>query len=288
MAKILVTGSNGQVGNELQSLASGTNHDWIWTDVEELDITDEAQIRSFLQQQQPAFIINTAAFTAVDKAESQQALCEKINVQGPALLAKYGAEFGATMIQISSDYVYDNAVNRPLIESDPTQPQSVYASTKLAGDEVTLKYAGNVVVRTSWVYSSFGHNFVKTMQRLGVEKDQLTIVDDQIGTPTYANDLAQALILIVDQKIAGKELSGIYHFSNEGICSWYDFALAIFDEEKINCKVLPIPSSDYPTPAKRPHFSVLNKAKIKTALGIEIPHWRQSLKTCLSVIRSNR
>lgn len=289
MAKILVTGSNGQVGNELQFLASTSDHEWLWTDVAELDITNESAIQAFFSEHQPDFVLNTAAYTAVDKAESEAALCEKINVLGPELLAKYTAAQNGKMIQLSSDYVYDNAINRPLIESDPTAPKSVYAETKLAGDLAALAHPGNIVIRTSWVYSSFGHNFVKTMQRLGRERDLLNIVDDQIGTPTYARDLAQAMLHIVDQKAKGEiaDFQGIYHYSNEGVCSWYDFALAIFAEEKIECKVLPIPTSQYPTPAKRPHFSVLNKAKIKAELGIEIPHWRSALVACLSVIRSN-
>lgn len=284
MATILVTGSNGQVGSELQYLAKNkSEHQWIWTDIAELDITNENSVTSFFQKHQPDYVINSAAYTAVDKAEEQEELCEKINVRGPELLAKSCLAHNATMIQISSDYVYDNNENRPLIESDATAPKSVYARTKLAGDEVTMSMGKNIVIRTSWVYSSFGHNFVKTMKRLGSERPALSVVDDQIGTPTYARDLAKVLIGLVDHDLnsSNNKLTGVYHYSNEGVCSWYDFALAIFEEEKLDCNLKPIPSSEYPTPAARPTFSVLNKNKIKRDLGIKIPHWREALRQCL-------
>jgi len=288
MATILVTGSNGQVGSELQYLAKNkSEHRWIWTDVAELDITNADHVSNFFSKHQPDFVINTAAYTAVDKAEEQVELCEKINVLGPELLAKNCLISNAKLIQISSDYVYDNEVNRPLIESDSTAPKSVYARTKLEGDLATLAVGKNIVVRTSWVYSSFGHNFVKTMKRLGAERPALSVVDDQIGTPTYARDLAEVLIKIVEHDLLGEDsLTGIYHYSNEGVCSWYDFALAIFEEEKLDCDLKPIPSSEYPTPAARPSFSVLNKRKIKAALAISIPHWRVALRNCLSAINT--
>ncbi len=290
MATILVTGSNGQVGSELKYLAKNKpEHDWIWTDVAELDITNANDVSSFFQTHNPEYVINTAAYTAVDKAEENIDLCEKINVLGPELLAKNCLINQAKLIQISSDYVYDNEVNRPLIESDLTTPKSVYARTKLAGDEATLSVGTNLVVRTSWVYSSFGHNFVKTMKRLGSERPALSVVDDQIGTPTYARDLAEVLITFVEKDIAdaAHKLTGVYHFSNEGVCSWYDFALAIFEEEKLDCNLKPIPSIEYPTPAARPSFSVLNKKKVKTDLGIKIPHWRVALRQCLNEINAS-
>ncbi len=289
MATILVTGSKGQLGSELQFLSkTNSKHNWLWTDVAELDITNAAAISAFFDKNQPDFVINTAAFTAVDKAESNVELCHKINVIGPELLTVAANKHNAVLIQISSDYVYDNGLDRPILESDPTKPKSVYAETKLGGDLAVLKHSKNIVLRTSWVYSSFGHNFVKTMILLGSERDLLTIVDDQIGTPTYARDLAKIIIDMVEKMESGSnELSGIYHFSNEGVCSWFDFAKAIFEEEKINCKIKPIPTIDYPLPARRPSYSVLNKGKIRTELGIEIPHWRDALRACLVEIRKS-
>ncbi len=236
------------------------------------------------------YCINCAAYTAVDKAEEQQEVAYKVNVMGPALLAEACAAQGAAMIQLSTDYVYHNSQNRPFKETDDTQPQSVYASTKLEGDNKVLELAQlGMVIRTSWVYSSYGRNFVKTMIRLGSERDQLGIVFDQIGTPTYARDLALALLQLIEKRENGSveetAFSGIYHYSNEGVCSWYDFALAIFEMENITCTTRPIETTDYPTPASRPPFSVLNKNKIKTTFGLTIPHWRDGLKRCLQAMK---
>lgn len=283
---VLITGGNGQVGSELKVLLDGAKHNLFFTDVADLDITNLTAVQSWFALHQPNWVINCAAYTAVDKAEEQKDLCYLINETGAQNLAVAAKAQGARMIHISSDYVYNNRVNRPMIETDPCLPQSVYAASKLAGDQVVLATdANNLVLRTSWVYSSFGHNFVKTMIRLGKIKEQLTVVADQIGTPTYARDLAGLIRQIAIE--APHTPGGIYHYSNEGTSSWYDFAKAIMELEGLNCQVLPIPTSDYPTPAARPPFSLLNKAKIKQQLSLSIPHWRDSLKECLEVLKNS-
>jgi len=287
--KILVTGANGQVGSELQAIQNQyIRWSFHFHDVDTLDITNAEMVRDFFEKNQINACINCAAYTAVDKAESDQDTAYAVNVTGAENLAKACADRGGAMIHYSTDYVYHGTQNRPFRETDATSPGGVYAATKLEGDERVLAANSRAVaLRTSWVYSSFGHNFVKTMLRLGKERDQLTVIFDQVGTPTYARDIAVATLDILQKLERGnaEELSGIYHFSNEGVTSWYDFAKAIFEIENINCRVLPIETKDYPTPAARPHFSVLNKAKIKAAFDIEIPHWRDSLKDCLVAIR---
>ncbi|MEM1326992.1 MAG: dTDP-4-dehydrorhamnose reductase [Bacteroidota bacterium] len=290
MTNILVTGANGQVGSELQFLAR--NHsDWQFqfTDHTQLDITDEQAVRTYFAKNKVDYCINCAAYTAVDKAESEPDRAEAINVQGVVHLAKACQQHDAQLLHISTDYVYDNAINRPLREDDPTDPKSVYARTKLAGDLEALQHnERSIVLRTSWVYSSFGHNFVKTMIRLGKERDQLGIVFDQIGTPTYARSLADAILHVISQLSIEKSTMqrGVFHYSNEGVCSWYDFASAIFELKKIDVNVLPILSKAYPTPAARPTFSVLDKSKIKEVFGVDIPHWRADLKACLEALLS--
>ncbi len=290
MTSILVTGGNGQVGNELQFLAKNyPDFKFLFTDYQELDITDADAVLQAFKEHQFDFCINCAAYTAVDKAEEDAEKAHAINVTGVENLAAACEAVGAQLLQLSTDYVYHNSQNTPFKENDTTNPQSVYASTKLAGDEAALA-KGGMVIRTSWVYSSFGHNFVKTMLRLGAERDKLTIIFDQIGTPTYARPLADAMLTIMQQatkdSTAKAKLSGIYHYSNEGVTSWYDFAMAIFELRNIEVNVLPIETKDYPTPAKRPPFSVLNKGKIKEAFGIEIPYWKESLKDCLEVLEA--
>lgn len=283
--QILVTGGNGQVGNELQVLAK-SYPDWQFhfTDSEDLDITELAAVQQFFKAHQINICINCAAYTAVDKAESDEKTARLVNVTGVENLAKTCAALTATLIHYSTDYVYHGHQNRPYQELDATNPQGVYAATKLEGDLKALAiHPHTLVIRTSWVYSSFGHNFVKTMLHLGADRDKLTVIFDQIGTPTYARDIAAATLQILEKldTIHIAEVAGIYHYSNEGIASWYDFAKAIFELRNISCHVLPIETKDYPTPAARPHFSVLNKAKIKTTFGLEIPHWRESLEDCL-------
>jgi dTDP-4-dehydrorhamnose reductase len=287
---VLVTGSKGQVGQELQVLAGRyRGFRFIFADVDELDITDSEAVSVFFKNNEIHYCLNCAAYTAVDRAESDVETARKVNVAGAENLAKNCAANEAKLVQLSTDYVYHTGQNTPFTETDSTCPKGVYAQTKLDGDLSALAHGG-VVVRTSWVYSSFGHNFVKTMLKLGAERRELRVVFDQIGTPTYAADLASALLEML-QKVENQELdrsvlTGIYHYSNEGVTSWYDFAKAIFDIRKMNVRVLPIETSDYPTPAKRPPFSVLNKAKIKATFGLEIPHWRESLKVCLRLLKN--
>ena len=290
MSNILVTGSNGQVGKELQSLATTyPSFKFTFVDIEDLDITDSNAVYDFVNKNNFHYIINCAAYTAVDKAEESKDICHAVNVVGAKNLAQAAIPRNIQLIHISTDYVYHNDVNRPLVETDATNPQSVYAATKLEGDQIvqTLLPAA-MILRTSWVYSSFGHNFVKTMLRLGKERDSLGIVFDQIGTPTYAHDLAKAMLDIISKNENGDfdsgKMSGVFHYSNEGICCWYDFAKSIFRIENIECNVSPIETTAYPTPASRPPFSVLNKKKIKDAFGITIPHWEESLIECLKKI----
>lgn len=281
MKHILVTGSNGQLGSELQSLAPA--HDetcrFFFTDVAELDITDRQAVYSFVEQNRISVIVNCAAFTAVNKAESEPELCNLLNHIAPGYLAEAIASVGGTMIQISTDYVFDGTSCKPYKEEDITNPQTVYGRTKLAGEESVIRTcAGSMVIRTAWLYSTYGNNFVKTMLRLGKERDKLGVVADQIGTPTYARDLAKAILTVIEKGIK----PGVYHFTNEGTCSWYDFTKAIHRMEGIeDCEVSPIHTEDYPVPAKRPHYSVLDKTKIKQTYELDIRWWEDALKDCL-------
>ncbi|GAB4499324.1 MAG: dTDP-4-dehydrorhamnose reductase [Saprospiraceae bacterium] len=288
---ILITGANGQVGQCFQQLAARfPRWNFIFNDFPELDITNRRAVFSFFRSLQNdkkiSWCVNCAAYTAVDKAESEPDLAKKINVLGAKNLAEACAEQGIPLVHLSTDYVYHNRQNTPFRESDPVSPKSVYARTKLAGDRAALKANPlAIIIRTSWVYSEFGNNFVKTMLRLGAERPALHVVFDQIGTPTYAPDLAAAILTMI-QKVENKEVApenaaGIWHYSNEGVTSWYDFAKAIFEIKKLPCRVNPIETKDFPTPAQRPPFSLLNKEKIKAAFGLEIPYWRDSLAICL-------
>lgn len=283
MKHILVTGCNGQLGNELQLLASKLDDDdlqFIFTDVKELDITDRKAVYNFVEQHHISVIINCAAFTAVDKAESQPEFCDLLNHVAPGYLAEAASSVGGTMIHISTDYVFDGQGCRPYKEDDQTNPQTVYGRTKLAGEESVIRScAGSMVIRTAWLYSTFGNNFVKTMLRLGKERDELGVVADQIGTPTYARDLARMIMKAVTEGI----VPGVYHFTNEGCCSWYDFTRAIFRLEDIDdCHVKPLHTEEYPTPAHRPHYSVLDKTKIKQTYHTDIRWWEDALKECIS------
>ncbi|TAK46361.1 MAG: dTDP-4-dehydrorhamnose reductase [Saprospiraceae bacterium] len=283
--KILVTGANGQVGMELKNLAAQfPEFDFTWVDVAELDITDREAVGEFFAANPPDYCLNCAAYTAVDRAEEQPDLAWRVNSSGVEHLAEACKPSTTKLIQLSTDYVYHTNQNTPFIEGDPASPQGIYARTKLAGDDLALKNGG-MVIRTSWVYSSFGNNFVKTMLRLSGERQVLSVVFDQIGTPTYAADLAQAMLTMIQKvergEVPAEKLMGLYHFSNEGVTSWYDFAKAIFEIKNKTVKVQPIESKDFPTLALRPPFSVLNKGKIKATFGLEIPHWRESLRTCL-------
>lgn len=285
---LLITGGFGQVGQCFRQLAAQyPQWRFIINDFPELDITGRKAVFSFFRQNKIDWCINCAAYTAVDKAESEPGPARKINVLGVKNLAEACAGLGIPLIHFSTDYVYHNRQNTPFRETDPVSPKSVYARTKLAGDRAALKANPlTMIVRTSWVYSPFGNNFVKTMLRLGAGRAELNVVFDQVGTPTYAPDLAAAILSIIqkveNQDVAPSVLNGIWHYSNEGVASWYDFAKAIFDLKKIPCRVNPIETEDFPTPAQRPPYSLLNKAKIKAAFGLEIPHWRDSLEKCLA------
>ncbi|MFT4762625.1 MAG: dTDP-4-dehydrorhamnose reductase [Paraglaciecola sp.] len=291
MQNILVTGGNGQVGSELQVVANNqSTYQFFFTDSADLDITNPTAVLTYFQKNQIHTCINCAAYTAVDTAESSPEIARKVNVEGAENLAKACVENGAKLIHLSTDYVYHNQQNTPFKEGDETNPQGVYAQTKLDGDLIATKICPNtLIMRTSWVYSSFGNNFVKTMLRLGKERDSLNVVFDQIGTPTYAKDIAEAAFEIIqsidNQKVKNDAWQGVFHYSNEGVTSWYDFAEAIFDIENIECNLGAIESVQYPTPAKRPPFSVLNKGKIKTVFRLNIPHWRKSLGDCLEKLK---
>jgi len=281
MHNILVTGSRGQVGSEIKELSSNYAYEFYFTDKGELDITDQNGMREFVIQNNIDTIINCAAYTAVDKAESEQELADKINHLAVKNLAQLSNEFGIKLIHISTDYVFDGTNFKPYIEDDATNPQSVYGKTKLDGEKALLEYnlKNSIIIRTSWVYSYYGTNFVKTMLRLGREKEQLGVIFDQVGTPTYAKDLAKTILDILPK--IDNEKAEIYHYSNEGVCSWYDFAKEIMRMAKLACTVNPIETKDYPTAAKRPHYSLLNKAKIKKEFGIVIPYWKDALDDCL-------
>ena len=278
---ILITGCNGQLGNEMQLLENENNeHQWFNTDVEELDITNLLAVEQFVAQNKIDGIVNCAAYTAVDKAESDKELCTTLNTVAPAYLAAAVEKRGGWIIQISTDYVFNGTKHTPYVEDDTPCPDSVYGSTKLAGELGVQKFCKKaVIIRTAWLYSTFGNNFVKTMMRLGKEKDELGVIFDQIGTPTYACDLAVAIMAIIKKGI----VPGVYHFSNEGVISWYDFAKAIHRLASIGtCHVRPLHTEDYPTPANRPHYSVLDKTKIKQTFGLEVPYWEESLAECIA------
>lgn len=277
---VLITGANGQLGNEMRVLASeNSQHNYFFTDVQELDICNEQAIHTFVRENNINMIVNCAAYTAVDKAEDEEELCNRLNHIAPGYLAKAAEANGASLIHISTDYVFDGTGHTPYTEDMPPCPNSVYGHTKLAGEKAVIDNCSNsMVIRTAWLYSIYGSNFVKTMIRLGKEREALGVVSDQIGTPTYAKDLANAIYTIISQGV----IPGIYHFSNEGACSWYDFTKSIHRLVGITtCKVSPLHTYEYPVKAARPAYSVLDKSKIKNAYNIEIPHWEESLNACI-------
>ena len=281
--KILITGCNGQLGNEMQLLEKeNPQHTYYNTDVAELDITDQQAIERFVDEHAIDGIVNCAAYTAVDKAEANETLCQLLNAEAPAYLAHAVGRRGGWMIQISTDYVFDGTKHTPYVEDDDTCPNSVYGRTKLVGEINVQKLCErSMIIRTAWLYSTFGNNFVKTMIRLGREKPELGVIFDQIGTPTYARDLARVIMTAIQQGIR----PGIYHFSNEGVTSWYDFTKAIHRLAGITtCRVRPLHTAEYPTPAARPHYSVLDKTTIKQTYGIDIPYWEESLADCIEHI----
>jgi len=284
---ILITGANGQLGQCFRELAAGyPAWRFLYVDINELDITNRRAVFSFFEKNAVQWCINCAAYAAVDKAESEPELARKVNVVGAKNLAAACARQGIPIIHFSTDYVYHGRQNVPFRENDPVSPKGVYARTKLAGDRAVLKANPlGMVIRTSWLYSLYGQNFLRTMLRLGAERPSIGVVFDQVGTPTYAPDLAAAVLQIV-QKVENKaveraSIAGVWHYSNEGVTSWYDFARAIFELKNLPCRVNAIESKDFPTPVERPPYSVLNKAKIKAAFGLEIPWWRESLEGCL-------
>ena len=284
---ILITGCNGQLGNELQLLEKNyPNHQWLNTDVEELDITNQLAVNQFVAENEVDGIVNCAAYTAVDKAESDRQLATALNTEAPAYLAAAIEKRGGWLLHISTDYVFDGTNHTPYVETDTPCPDSVYGSTKLAGEMGVMKFCRKtMIIRTGWLYSTFGNNFVKTMLRLGRERDKLGVVFDQVGTPTYAHDLAQAIMTAIEQGVK----PGIFHFSDEGVCSWYDFAKAIHRMAGVNsCQVSPLHTEEYPTPASRPHYSVLDKTKIKQTYGIVIPQWEESLQKCLERMEASK
>jgi len=287
--RILVTGCQGQLGNEMQLLAREYGeHEYWFTDVvtpegsvaQRLDITNEQEVEDFVTRNGIDCVVNCAAFTAVDRAESEVELCDLLNAQAPGFLARAVGRRGGCMVQVSTDYVFDGTSYKPVTEDVPTCPNSVYGRTKLAGEErVKAECERYMIVRTAWLYSTFGNNFVKTMIRLGRERKELGVIFDQVGTPTYARDLAAAIFAAINQGI----VPGVYHFSNEGVISWYDFTKAIHRIAGIEgCRVKPLHTEEYPTPAARPHYSVLDKTKIKRTYGIEIPYWEESLRECIA------
>lgn len=281
---ILITGANGQLGNEIKYLSQFHNHSFLFTDIDELDITRIDDVRVFFSSQKIDYVVNCAAYTAVDKAEEEKKLADLANHTAARNLAVISKEFEKKLIHISTDFVFDGNASIPYTEKDKTNPVSVYGTTKLAGEKAVLKYGKErIIIRTSWLYSSYGNNFVKTMIRLSKERDSLGIVSDQIGTPTYARDLAEIILHIIN---SGNFQSGIYHYSNEGAASWYDFTKAIVEMAGIKCNIYPIETYQHPTPAKRPSYSLLNKAKIKSVYKINIPDWKNSLEKCINIIQS--
>ena len=285
---ILIPGSAGQVGRALLNLAQAfPDFQFLPVTREELNIGDAGSVDRFFTGRRIDYCINCAAYTAVDKAESEPEQARLVNVTGAANLARACSRSGAPLLHLSSDYVYHNSLNRPLREDDPTEPAGVYAQTKLEGERLALElHEQTLVVRSSWIYGISGHNFVRTMLRLGRERSHLRVVYDQIGAPTYAHDLARALLTITEKihqgQITAGRWPGVYNYANEGVTSWFDFSVAIFELCHLKCQVEAIESKDFPTPAKRPSFSVLNKEKIKSTFNLEIPHWRASLINCLA------
>lgn len=286
---ILVTGANGQLGNEMRRKSVGSDDNYIFTDVEELDITDIDAIRAVVKKEQIDFIVNCAAYTNVDKAESDKEFADLLNHKAVENLARVCKENDSFLIHISTDYVFGgNQNNTPCREDEPTNPLGIYGVTKLAGEQAIVAIGcKHIIIRTAWLYSSFGGNFVKTMRRLTKERDQLMVVFDQVGTPTYAGDLAQTIVSIISQG-RYNENQGIFHYSNEGVISWYDFAKEICELSGHCCNIQPCHSSEFPSPVTRPSYSVLDKTKIKQTFDLDIPYWKESLRLCINELNNNQ
>lgn len=284
---ILVTGANGQLGCEMQRLGAVSPNNYIFTDIAELDVTDAGAVLRAAEQTRAEAIVNCAAYTNVERAEEDEATADRLNRLAPANLAAAAAATGATLIHISTDYVFDGTAHTPYTEQAPTAPLGVYGRTKLAGEQaVEASGCSYLILRTAWLYSAFGNNFLKTMLRLTAERESLNVVFDQIGTPTYAGDLALGIFSVIEgQQFRGHE--GLYHFSNEGVSSWYDFAVEIAAAAGHDkCRIEPCHTAEYPSKAPRPAYSVLDKSKFKTTFGIEIPHWRESMLYCLKTMQA--
>ncbi len=281
MSRLLITGKNGQLGSELQDLQhKHPQYEMIFVDREEMDLSNSEQILKVLNDQKPGIIINAGAYTAVDKAETEQELCDLINHKAVEIMGEWAAKNNAKIIHISTDYVFNGTSEIPFKETDATDPINVYGLTKLKGEQaLQTSGAAYVIIRTAWVYSTYGANFVKTMMRLMNERDEIGVVADQVGTPTYARDLAQVIMDVVE---ADAFTQGIYHYSNEGKISWYDFAAAIKEIKGYKTKINAISSDAFPTPANRPNFSLLDKTKIKETFNVSVPYWKDSLEEMLT------
>lgn len=288
MLNILITGANGQLGSEMRRLGNVSPNNYLCTDIAELDITSAEDVRKMLKEAKIDVIVNCAAYTQVDKAEENEAAADLLNRQAPAILAAAAKEVGATLIHISTDYVFDGDAHLPYREEAQTTPLGVYGRTKLAGEQAIVSSGCRYLIfRTAWLYSEYGNNFLKTMLRLTAERESLNVVFDQIGSPTYAGDLALALFSIIEDD-AYSHNEGIYHFSDEGVCSWYDFAVEIAAAAGHDqCRIRPCHSNEYPTKTPRPAYSVLDKTKAKITFGLEIPHWRESMCYCLERLQKN-
>lgn len=288
MANILVTGANGQLGSELRKIGFTALDEVFFTDVAELDITSYEAVAKFVEGHDIDTIINCAAYTAVDKAEDEPELAAKINTEAVANLAKVANKQDCLLIHVSTDYVFNGMGEEPYTEKNIPCPVSVYGKTKLAGEEA-IKKSGclHIIIRTAWLYSTFGNNFVKTILRLAGERPELTVVSDQVGSPTYAEDLARAIVTIMEDDNRGM-CEGIYHFSDEGVCSWYDFACEIVRISGLPCQVKPVTTAEYPTKTRRPAYSVLDKTKIKKTFGVSVPHWQESLVACMKELMADK
>jgi dTDP-4-dehydrorhamnose reductase len=289
MKKVLITGANGQLGNELKKTAPDfPSFAFESIDIDTLDLSDRDAVKRHSGQHRYDYLINCAAYTAVDKAETEPEKAFLMNAEVPGMLQEICAGNHCRLIHLSTDYVFDGRACVPYVETDITAPQAVYAKSKLAGELEVLKNPENIVIRTSWLYAAKGANFLNTMLRLGKERESLNVVYDQVGTPTSASDLARAILTVCSHlESTGEKAGGIYHYSSEGVCSWYDFAVEIMEMAGLNCKIIPITSDQYHSQVKRPAFSVLNKTKIKASFGLEIPHWRKSLEKVIRSITSD-